>query len=357
MRVTRADERISEFPKPGLEIVDNVAFGSSDTLIMCAGFEDRSINVAKHLARSGANGVDVILISYLPMIGENRESELLELCKTRSCTVKELIYNRHEPAGFAEKAMESVKNRTNRVWLDISGMTRLLITQLVAFLCQEPEWLRKTTVLYSEADQYLPTRDEAKHNLDLSEESAYIDFSFLSSGIYDLAALPELATVAVGDSPSYLVAFPSFNPAQLAAVVENSPPSKVTLVHGIPPRDELGWRADVIRRMNRMPEGPEIDDVTLSTLYYQETFECLAKLYGDISPYYGIVISPTGSKMQALAVGLFRGFFKDVQIVFPTHNEFTDPRSYTTGVRSMYSLELSGYGVLRSQLRKEYQGF
>lgn len=357
MRIFRADEKIYDFPKPQLTLVNKLNILEGQTLILCAGFEARSQHVAKLLSEVNIKKMHVILINYLPEIGENKFVNIKKLCEDRNYNLTELIYDRHKPAGFADVLTTKIKNGTNQIWLDISGMARLLIVQIISCFSQNNNFLKKTVLLYCEAEKYPPTKEEADRNLIRCEESPFIDFSFLSSGINDVAVLPELATVSVGDCPNYLIAFPSFNPSQLASVIENSPPSKITLIHGMPPSPELRWRPESIKKMNRMAEGPDIDEKFLSTLHYQETLNYLIKIYAENAPFYNLVLSPTGSKMQTVAVGLLRGFFKDIQILFPTHKEFTDPDSYTTGVKSLYELDLGSFVLLRNDLHKDYQGF
>jgi hypothetical protein len=53
-----------------------------------------------------------------------------------------------------------------------------------------------------------------------------------------------------------------------------------------------------------------------------------------------LLISPTGSKMQAVAVGIFRSFVEDVQIVYPTPRSFLSPSEYTHGIGQIHLLPL-----------------
>jgi hypothetical protein len=53
-----------------------------------------------------------------------------------------------------------------------------------------------------------------------------------------------------------------------------------------------------------------------------------------------IVVAPTGSKMQAVAVGLFRSVMYDVQIVYPTPQIFIAPHEHTIGIRQLYKVDL-----------------
>jgi hypothetical protein len=62
-----------------------------------------------------------------------------------------------------------------------------------------------------------------------------------------------------------------------------------------------------------------------------------------------LLISPTGSKMQVVAVGLFRAFVEDVQIVYPTPRIFTEPKNYTAGIGPLHILSLAAFGSILSE--------
>jgi hypothetical protein len=71
-----------------------------------------------------------------------------------------------------------------------------------------------------------------------------------------------------------------------------------------------------------------------------ETLRILIKVYGERSMFDRIVVAPTGSKMQAVAVGLFRSALYDVQVVYPTPQIFTAPHAHTVGIRQLYKIDL-----------------
>jgi len=48
--------------------------------------------------------------------------------------------------------------------------------------------------------------------------------------------------------------------------------------------------------------------------------------------------------MQSIAVGLFRAFVNDVQIVYPTPRDFCSPSNYTKGIGQLYVLPLKSFG-------------
>ena len=192
---------------------------------------------------------------------------------------------------------------------------------------------------------------------------------FLSSGVFEPTIVPELSATSLGANQSRLVFFPSFNPDQLVALRQELQPSRYVYIHGAPPSDENKWRTEAIIRLNHIgktkaelnfdtaqsskadagsPFGgsKREEHFETSTLDYRETLECLCKIYARHGMRDRLLISPTGSKMQVVAVGLFRAFVEDVQIVYPTPRVFTEPKNYTTGIGKLHILPLSAFGSI-----------
>jgi hypothetical protein len=358
MRNKRPDEEIYDFHNPSLEICKDIPFGNQQVLILCDGFEDRAKFIVQKLLEKEALLDDfiVIFIKYLPEIKSNDTWEIIASLSKR-IKVKTLVYDRHNPKLIEDKILHKIPGKSKRIWIDISGMSRLLIVQLLSAFVRKNDLLSKSAILYTEAKDYPPQREEAEEKLNKQENSGACDFSFLSTGVFKVQAVPELATVSIGDAPTLLIAFPSFNPAQLSSIFENNPPSKTLLIHGEPPSKQLKWRQDIIAKMNQLPEESFVDEKIVCTLDYDKTLKLLVKEYQDHAPFYNIVISPTGSKMQTVAAGIFKGFFKDIQVVYPTHRDFNDTTSYTKEVGNVHLLSLADFGVLSSQLKKNFVGF
>jgi hypothetical protein len=110
----------------------------------------------------------------------------------------------------------------------------------------------------------------------------------------------------------------------------------------VPPSQKNKWRTEAIDELNR----PTLDALQwqkshrASTRDYRETLHILIKVYGERSMFDRIVVAPTGSKMQAVAVGLFRSVLYDVQVVYPTPQIFTAPHEHTVGIRQLYKVDL-----------------
>ena len=139
-----------------------------------------------------------------------------------------------------------------------------------------------------------------------------------------------------------LVTFPSFDPSQLTNLVEELQPTYADLIHGVPPDCSNRWRKLAIQYLNggTLAELQGKTDHEASTLDYREPLKILLHIYAKRSMFDRIVVAPTGSKMQAVAVGLVRAALRDVQIVYPTPKTYVPPEEYTVGFRQLYQLDL-----------------
>jgi len=166
--------------------------------------------------------------------------------------------------------------------------------------------------------------------------------SYISSGIFEVASTPELASVSMLGEAIRLVAFPSFDPVQLSNLMQELQPTYTELIHGVLPAQKNKWRTKAIDELNRptLDAAQRRENHMASTRDYRETLRILIKVYGERSMFDRIVVAPTGSKMQAVAVGLFRAVLYDVQIVYPTPQIFTAPHEHTVGIRQLYKVDL-----------------
>lgn len=345
LRIDRIDQKLHKLNKPKIEIFHNVVVDTDDFLVMCAGFEDRSLETLKRIVSNGCVNFNVLLINYLPELQENKTAGILDLCEKAKARVYELVYDRERPEGFGDKIVDVLRSHTGKIFFDISAMSRLLIVQILVAVGKSEIRFSDSSILYAEAEQYPPNEEEV--NLKLENSDTLNTTIFLSSGVFEVMILPELSSVAMQGQPIRLIAFPSFNEDQLAALRSEIQPSFYNLIHGIPLYEKNAWRPNAIKKLN------QIEDINitlrtekeLSTLDYRATLEYLLEVYDDRGVTDRIMISPIGSKMQAVAVGIFRTFMDDVQIVYPTPCEFVPPSSYTVGVKDTYLLPLRTFAV------------
>ena len=84
------------------------------------------------------------------------------LCKRSGLNYEVLSYNRYDPSGGGEIIAEAAYNAGKNIWVDISGMSRLLIVQI---LCALQEYKPKgncLNLLYTEGGTYPPSEQDDK---------------------------------------------------------------------------------------------------------------------------------------------------------------------------------------------------
>lgn len=333
----RPDEKLSNVAWPNLQEIEFPSLGTDDCLLVCAGFEDRAIETLRRTCEGGETGFSLGIVTYLPGYQENRISELRTISKKAALQTTDFVYDRANPTGMGEK-LQRFTQQLDRVFIDISGMSRLLIVQTLVALISEQN--QPTTIIYGEAEEYRPSKDEFER--DSRDGKNKPPPSYLSSGIIEIAATPELSSVSMLGEAIRLIAFPSFAHEQLTNLIQELQPTYAEFIHGVPPASKNKWRTEATRTLNHLTlaELRKKKDHETSTLDYRKTLHTLLQIYAERSMFDRLVIAPTGSKMQAVAVGLFRSVLHDVQIVYPTPQTFPKPDRYTSGLRQLYQIDL-----------------
>ena len=323
---------------PRAESAGEITLNSGDCLVAAMGFEERALAGLRR-ACEASQGFHVGLIRYSPTLAQNRESQFLELVTANNLHVEVFEYDREHPAGMGPTLANYI-TKFDRAYVDISGMSRLLIVQTLVALIEEK---RECAILYSEAETYPPLKDEYER----ANVQGIQRPSFISSGVFEVAATPELSSVAMLGSAIRLVSFLSFDSSHLSNLVQEVQPTHSNVVRGRSPHARLKWRTGAVVQVNRsiveMLRGAETHEAC--TFDYRETLDLLLSLYKQHSTFDRIVVAPTGSKMQAVAIGIVRGFLRDVQVVYPIPREFLEPNRYTEGVKEVFRIPLIWHGM------------
>lgn len=336
----RVDKLLRSFSKPSLNSIEQVELHQDDVFILCAGFEDRVLGCLQKALDSKSSVLKTIIVEYSPLNPDNKLNGIEALCDSAGWKRKKETYDRENPAGFGENILRHLDNSVGRIFIDLSGMSRLLIVQLIVSLSVKPILFQKVVLLYCEAAQYPPSQEEVKTK---TESQADALVMFISYGVYDLVVVPELSSIALQGQPIRLVVFPTFNTIQLTALLSELQPTYLTILHGIPPHKDNQWRKDAIAKINHVGELKNIEEYDVCTLDYRDVLNRLLEIYDKHGVFEKLVVAPTGSKLQSVAVGLFRAFLSDVQIVFPKESHFIDPNNHTKGVGQIYSLSLAPF--------------
>jgi len=255
--------------------------------------------------------------------------------------VETITYDRAEPSGFFYELSRLIGQSNGRIFVDISAMSRLLIVQVICGFKEIYRQYSRLVIIYSEAEKYYPTEQDIKSSKQVLLSDSFAFHMFPSWGLINLSVLPELNSTSMVGQPAHLIIFPSFNPMYLSAIRSEIQPSFLTIINGVPPSPENKWRLESIRRINRIEEilkDEYVAEYFSSTLYYIETFQIILEIYSLHSVYDKLIIAPTGSKMQAVAIGLIRSFLDDISIIYPTPKSFA--KEYTSGIKNLYRIDL-----------------
>jgi len=342
-RVSRKDDILRDIKKPELKVLDAFAIGNEDALILCAGFEDRALAVLEQQTTSGNAGFTVLVMQYRPYIKENKYTEIKELCEKNAINMIESTYDRENPAGICDKMLSLLNGVNGKIYIDISAMSRLLIVQIIVSLYRSSHGFENVVILYTEASEYPPEEEEVSSAIAKSGSDSVYRTMFISSGVLEVTVVPELSSVGLQGQPIRLVTFPSFNIDQLSALRGELQPSSFSFIHGIPHLPENAWRLEAIKKLNHIEEILQREDMNASTLDYRQTLDHLLVIYSKHGVMERIILSPIGSKMQSVAVGLFKAFIDEIQIAYPTPRSFVSPSKYTKGVYAIYSLNLQSF--------------
>jgi hypothetical protein len=337
-----AAEKLAGLTKPSVETVSELDLNVNDWLIVCAGFEYRTIEALKRATARGSP-LNVLIVLYEPFIPQNKAEDLRELCVGAGANHIELTYDRRDPLDFGSTILKTVACDKGRIFIDVSAMSRLLIVQTIVALGNRPRGLADCFVVYTEAETYPPTQNEVEAELVKSVTDPTFSVLFLSSGVFEITVVPELSSSAPAAAQSRLIAFPSLDAHQLISLRNELQPSRFTFIEGLPPNPQLQWRHHAISRINQLEALGNAERCLTSTLDYVQTLDCLLNTYSRHAIQERLIISPTGSKMQTVAVGIFRSFIEDVQIVYPTPKDFRSPSEYTLGASTVHSLSLDEF--------------
>jgi len=332
-----------------------------DVIVHAPGFEDRTMAIAECILRSP--GARAVLLDYRPRNLANRLIDVRDALVARGVLVTDpdmLLYDRFEPNDFESRlSARLVANSARRVILDISTMSKLAIL-LTMNVCLRLDL--EIVILYSEAEVYGPSEEEfekAKKNKDFHRPTIQI-----FTGVHGVVRATSLASVAMQGQPTAALVFMSFNDALTQVLLNTVYPSRLFLINGKPPvhgwREEAtAWIHDQVRREwaeDNPVTGPVAGGVprprrVVSTLDYRETAALLIGLYWQLSATHRVLLSPSGSKMQAVGCYLVKALHEDIHIEYPSPEGFLP--QYSSGIAERWILKLGRLGDLLERIRME----
>jgi hypothetical protein len=224
-------------------------------------------------------------------------------------------------------------------------MSKFLILILLQALRDLPISL---TIAYAEAVDYHPNEREYRKGIAKIKETQESP-EFLTTGGFEVVTTSALASVAMRNYPTALVAFPNFDPKLLSALQQEITPQELILVEGEPLRETNKWRLDAIKNINQHFYSSAKRIETVSTFYYEETVKILERLNKAYQFTHEFIVSSPNSKLQTVGVYFFKQMHPEIPIVYPTPRSFFFD-SYTEGIKAIYQIIFPDFQQLTQNL-------
>jgi len=343
---------------PEIEPVDLTSFSimKQRLLITSEGFEKRSLSFLSQEIEVFFN--KVIVCKYRPS-KESRYDELINLLERRCSTetINDIVFSRFEPFSFEIEMQDHLLNCSgifDEIVLDISVMSKYMIMQI---LCLLKEYTGTLRIIYTEPMQYVPLQELPF----IDEQSNAV--SLPSTGVQNIIKTPLLTSLIMQQSPSLLVSFLSFNEQLIRVLLSECNPSRILLINGVPPH--IPWREKAMNNIHKniikeyCHDNPVDENGLLerkcSTLYYAETFKLLASIYKSFGEDYRIILSPTGSKMQAVGSSLIKNCCEDIHIEYPTPESYYVNGYSSSEIREIHQILFVDFKEHVQNLSAQYE--
>jgi hypothetical protein len=354
---------VESLPSPArLDILEKSPGGDRERrcLVVVEGFERRSLGAAALLAKWGWRAKSVVCIRYgqSEMQDANRQhaDDLRPILdRISSGNVVEILHDDHAIGSdlgtallqaIAATGFDLTSAKTEVVFDITVGSSRLLLEGLHALLTAAVD----LTVLYAEASEYRPSFAEYLGYLDERREREVPAPEFLAVGVDRVELLHRIPGRSADARPTYLIAFPSFTPIRIDAVLGELAANRVHWIFGVPHLVQNRWRLDAQRDYHEALIQRLHRHCYVSTFDYRESLGVLENIYRHRRRDYSVLVCSLGSKMQKLGQALFHVLRPEVGAVVSIPKRW-NPERYSSDIpRAVYSVSLGNCEVLRRQL-------
>ena len=341
---------------PKVEEINENYHGNKKLLILAEGFEGRSISFVK----SNNSYFDSIIICryYPPKESKYDELKSIVSSKYNKSKIYEIIYNRYEPYTFEIKLQEMYKDFSiySDIVVDISVMSKYLIMQI---MCVLSKYLGEIRIIYTEPMNHAPIKEEYEKNKLLQTNATVLP----SSGVHNVIRTPLLSSTVMQKSPILLITFLSFNEELIKALLSEFSPMHLFLINSISLNNS--WKKEALLQIHEKIRKDYSKDNPIdkngemarkvSTVDYRETFELIASIYKEHCINNRIILSPTGTKMQALGCALIKLCCPDIHIEYPIPESFYVNGYSSSEIRKINQVVFNNMPNMIRELSEFYQ--
>jgi hypothetical protein len=330
--------------------------------IGAAGFEKRALEALNAMLRSGwrLNGAILLTYSGMNRIPENdvSVSRMTQAATIMSDETRVSLLSEDDLSDIAEQIAAAAPPQPELLLVDISGMSHCLMLQVLRKLSPVPLPL---LIVYSEAASYRPFAEDVDTILrgERSDPSTALDYlnsipinegamafakyeyekrDFITSGVFEVHAVPGYEGSICPQLPTTLIVFPTFRRVRTGAIIAGLELGRKAFILGRPVRDELAWRTKVLQMINYDLMDPNTDNICETpTLSPHASYQALAELADRelSSEPRNLLIVPLGSKMQTVGVWRFCIEHPEARLVLSRPRTFF-PNRYSDGAGEVF---------------------
>lgn len=294
-----------------------------DAIILAAGFEDRAFHVLRHGVFQPS--AYCILIRYINDISENSATfeKYFNLAQSKFSNENILVVDLNTDAveTFAadiDRVVSKLPLEVRRIAIDVSGMTSYAVCLCLKSV-RSYRALYKQRVIYSSADEYVPSEEEY---LSLSDRTAESEISYVPKSMAmemsENLVLEAFSGHRSGENRACLAIFAGYEVHRSSGAIDAINPSLLLLLYGMPGEKRHSWRTDFSKRLHSKFESTRrCATEEVSTLSPQESLDVLEEYYNYLIDDFDLVIAPICSKMHAVAAYMFWERYGEVQLSFP----------------------------------------
>ena len=324
-------------------------------LILAEGFEERSISF---ISSNNTYFSKIIICKYYPP-KKTKYSELRTIISNKysKSEICEIIHNRFEPFDFEIEFQELSKDihLFSDVVVDISVMSKYLLMQIMCILsCYEG----KIKIIYTEPLFHAPLKEEYEKNKSFQINSTVLP----SSGVHNVIRTPLLTSTVMQKSPILLITFLSFNEELIKALLSEFSPMHLFLINSVSQNNT--WKKEALLQIHeKIRKDYSKDNPTknnelercVSTIDYRETFNLLASIYKENCINYRIILSPTGTKMQALGCALIKMCCPDIHVEYPIPESYYIEGYSSSDIRKINQIVFTNLPNMIKEISDQYQ--
>lgn len=337
---------------PELEPLTGDSFGEDrpNVYIGALGFEERALGAVARLGEVGvmADGGRAVIVLHRTNRPENERnrSALMQAVRRLGDNPREVADDERSLRMAVEEAISLAdRGRRPRIVVDLSAMSSRQIAVVLSIVLEQRDVA--LTLVYAEAEDYAPSRDEFERDREVWAQGGGVDL-----GVLDVCVADAHVGYRVDHLPDALCLLAGLSRDRASAVISSVFPSLVPRRQGVirwllgqPARLEFDWRVDAAAELHSVDRESEAVSL-VSTFDYRDSFSKLHQFSEEVGLTHLVTVAALGSKMETVGAVLYATARPEIRLITARPERYS-ATSYSRGVREVWSLN---FGPVESLL-------